>query len=370
MAVISVIASALLTLRVWRLYTQKITEINKILVFSITAFTFTILFESYRLLAFNYIGPIDDFSYQLYFIISVFLILFAVSIGLRAVFILNRQSGHPIKHEVTIRAIITVLFISISLINVFTSDPTSPNELGLISYQMDPILAYIMILLYLPVLFYVITKTRVFSKKIQDKKLSKLLTLFFTFFLGLSLDRGFSICRFSAFPNTVNSLISGLVILNIVLCSLLAIFYSNPDFLNRISSYFCVKSLYLIKRKGGQVIYHNHFSEDVLVKTLTPNTLLLGGFIHAVSHGLKQTLRNGGEMETIKVGDLTLIFKSGKHILGLIFANEPSPILPLNLFLFMQRFETTYELELERWKGNLRVFDSQLINNWTIEIFR
>ncbi len=363
------IANSGLLGRVLLLYQKKRTNLNKILLISLSAFGLTIYFDCYRLISLHLIGTIADFTYQIYFCYSVFLTFFAISIAFRALFIFNRQAGHKIHKEFLIRAFLTIILIAITVINLYTFYRTDYNELGIYTYQLHPLLAQATLLIYIPTISFLILKSRFFLKEIQDPRLRNPLLLFFSIFVVLSIERGFSIGYFWLFPNSIITLYIDLSILTLSLFMLLAISLLNPGLLEDSSCALCVQSIYLMNKRGGLLVFSHHLTKNSS-NTLDQNSFLLGGFIHSISHGLEQTIIKGGEMEAIAIGNTSIIFKSGRYVLGIIFATEPSPILHLKLLGFLQRFEQIYQEHLKSWNGNLNVFEQDEIIKWIYETFR
>lgn len=192
-------------------------------------------------------------------------------------------------------------------------------------------------------------------------------TIIFAFII---IERVISLGMYFILPNSRLTIIADLLVLSFLLTMSLIVLLKNPEFLENISTYFNVKSIYFIKKTGGQLLYSYNFESEQSVMAISPNQFLLGGFIHAVTLGLEQLLKDWGKMETIKVGDTFLLFKDGKYVLGIIFTTQVTPMLHLKLLMLMQKFEQLFEKSLQNWTGILKEFESDQIKNWIIENFR
>ena len=269
----------------------------------------------------------------------------------------------------SLKIYLTIILITITIINLYTFYRTDYNALGIYTYQLHPLLAQTTLLIYIPTITFIILKTRFFLKEIQDPHLRNPLLLFFSIFIVFSIERGFSLGYFWLFPNSMTTLYIDLSILTLSLFMLLVIYLFKPDLLEDSSCALCVQSIYLMNKHGGLLVFSHHLTKNSSNK-LDQNSFLLSGFIHSVSHGLEQTIIKGGEVEAIEIGNTSIIFKSGRYVLGIIFATEPSPILHLKLLGFLQRFEQIYQDHLKSWNGNLDVFKQDEIVNWIYEAFR
>ena len=369
MLFVILISISLLIILLLKQYLRYKTQLARILVTAFYSFGFGIYFECFRALSFIFFEHhIDPFINKFLFIISTFLILFGIFTAFQALLIFNRQSGHEIPKESFIKYSYLATIAVISIFNIFMAIEIYSPELGYI-YQLHPILIIATIAVQILLLIFVIARTRTYLREITNKKLVFQLVLFLSFFTALSVERCFSLVYFLLLPNPFYIYIIDLSILAFFLVIGFILLLKNPVFLEAISTYFCVKSIHILRKKGGQVVFRHDFQQTDR-SDLVPDQLLLGGFIYAVTSGLEATLKVSGKMEEIKVGDITILFKHGKYVLGIEFVTENTPTLHLKLLQFMQKFESYYSPVLEDWTGDLSQFDSKMIQTWAYEIFR
>lgn len=346
------------------------TQIHQHVFIIFLIFGFGIIFEYLRISYFFIFGPIDEFIYRICFYLNCLFIFLSISIALRAMFIFYKQSGNTVKHERYIRIFYSVLPLALSVLNMFTYYKTDVNEFGYYTYQLHPIFYLLIPVFYAPLLIFILIKTKEYLYKIQNKKLTNQMLQFTIIFAFIIIERVISLGMYFILPNSRLTIIADLLVLSFLLTMSLIVLLKNPEFLENISTYFNVKSIYFIKKTGGQLLYSYNFESEQSVMAISPNQFLLGGFIHAVTLGLEQLLKDWGKMETIKVGDTFLLFKDGKYVLGIIFTTQVTPMLHLKLLMLMQKFEQLFEKSLQNWTGILKEFESDQIKNWIIENFR
>ncbi len=295
---------------------------------------------------------------------------------IRVVFILNRQSGHQVKYNSFLRYFLLGAIGVISAVNVFTMNPESiagfPESIAgytFYTFRINEILFYSIIALSIPFMILLSIRLRIILKEIRNRTIKNQLMLLGFIFITLILERYYNMGHF-VLPHSFNGLLVEFSLITFSAIIALVIFLKYPNLLELISTYFCVKSIYVIKKKGGQLLFGYDFHEAGKKDFTEPENLLLGGFLYAISRGLEITLKLSGDLELIQIENNYLIFKQGRFVVGLVFATEDLPTTQLNLLLFLQNFEKHYETKLRQWKGDLSEFHTDIVMNWIYEIFR
>lgn len=372
-----------LVLGSWQIITYAIrplrhrTQINQLLFVAFVSIGFGILYDCFRTLSFMYLGDIwidgGIWSYldRIFYFFKFFLLLMGVSAILRVIFILNRQSGQKVAKETPIRYLYIILTIVLSILNYYTPEkiPSNPGigfPQNFFTYQVNPYLYFLTLSFYLPLFFYMIIKIKAVLKVVKSRKLPNELIFFGIFVAALFNERNINLAAYLLFdPILINVL--EFTFLAIVVASGFLLSLKYPNLVEDISAHFSMKSIYLLWKTGGIVMYKHNFGRE---ESSTPDLLLMGGFLYAISCGLEETLKVSREIKTIKVGNTLLLFEYGKHIFGLGFVSENIHLLHQKLVRLIERFEKYYETDLEEWEGDLSKFDEDLIQSWVHEIFR
>lgn len=370
LASITMVASSVLIFKYLINFFKNDTIINRLLIIGMFGVLFGVLIDCSRILVFH-ISKFIDITLDRSLFATKFVLLFVgIAAVIRVVHILNRQSGNRIKYEALIRYLIITLIVIFSIYNLFTFVPVEILGLpGFYVLEIDRIIYIIIIIISILLVLYTTIKLIQIIDKIRDKTIVRPFLIIIFLFSALVLERFYSIGHLFV-DRSSTLLILELSILASIAVSSLVMFLKNPTLFEMISTYFCVKSIYLIIKKGGQLIYGHDFQREIESETIDQEFLLLGGFIYAVSQGLEATLNLSGDLELIEVENNYLLFSSGKYILGLAFVTENFPTLKLKLILLLQRFETYFENSLKDWKGDLSKFNLKTVDNWVSEIFR
>lgn len=369
LGIITAILAFLLIFRFIIQYMKSKTELNQLIMYFFICIGIGLVYDCVRILTFLYFGSIIEFVDQLFFVMKVLLIFISTFLIFQLAFIFNRQSGQKMESESTIKFINLIGIGVFSFVNFFTFTITNMNELGFYSYQIHEILSYITYAFYLPLFIFMFFKARLFISEIKDKTFSNHILFLTIIVLATLIERFISNAHYTIIPYSVQFIVIDLLTITVLGTITLLMIFKNPEFLEALSTYYSVRSIYLISKKGGQVIFRHNFQIPD-EETVLPDQLLLGGFIYAITSGLEATLQMEGKMEAIRVGDIFIIFKHGKNILGIVFATYETSILHLKLHMLMQRFESYYSSILNNWVGDLTQFDSGILQEWVIEIFK
>jgi hypothetical protein len=179
----------------------------------------------------------------------------------------------------------------------------------------------------------------------------------------------------SVFSSLFHSSLYGLLadsLFILILLSLVSynLFFGRIDLLETISSFFCLKTLYIIKKESGHVFYEHEFRAGESSSALLTDRFLLGGFLYAITQGLELGLGLSGDIDIIQAGKTTLLLRHGKYVFGLLFTIEYTRTLEEMIRKFMDRFEQSYASVLENWPRDLSAIRMEQLNAWTLEIFK
>ena len=344
------------------------TQVNQLIIGAYFGLAFGLLWECYRILAFVFTGSVDVPFDQFAFAIKFALVLLAVYAIISLLSILSRHSGQEVKHQSFIKSFYFLAAIVFSTLNGFTYYPSELNEFGFYIYQVHPILAVIVLAFYIPGTIYVLFIGGLFIKKIKKKSFYRRMIVLAAVFGSLLVERYLHVIFYPLFSTYIGVIMDLVVMVIAAIGSFLL--FKNISILEEISVYFCVRSIYLISKTGGQMIYGCDLQEVDAEDPLAPDRLLLGGFIFAVTQGLGNSLRTTKEIEIIKFGDITLLFKYTAYLFGVVLVSETVPLVHKKLGILVEKVEDHYKDALENWTGNLSQFKSEEINQWVIEIFR
>lgn len=353
------------------------------MLFALLCFFFGFMYDSIRLGVFFLSGGVDLTSNELFlildrlfFCIKVFLVFVAISALLRLLFILNRQGGMPVKHESIIRFFYYGAVCFFTVFNIYFHEQIFLEGGPLYIFQIHPITFLILLVMYSPILVFAVFKTIAMSRKINQKTLAKL-TLIFGFLIVLIVfERLVNITLYSSiFSSLFDSSLYGLLVDSSLLLVIVFFvtyyrFLGRVDLLETISSFFCLKTLYLIKKESGHIFYEHEFREGEATSALITDRFLLGGFLYAITQGLELGLGLSGDVDIIQAGKTTILLRHGKFVFGLLFTLEYTPTLEIMIRKFMDRFEQTYASVLEHWSGDLSQIKMEELHAWTLEIFK
>ena len=369
MVFIVLIGVVLLLIRLSILFLRQQISITRLFIGAYYCFGFVILWECYRILYFVFTKSVDVPFDRFAFALNFFLIIFAVSLISQATMIGSKQSGHRISHDTFIKNIYFVAAIIFAILNGYTYYQSELNAFGFYTYQVNTTLTIIIIIVYTPLLIFMIIKNIITLKEIRNKILLIQISILSSLFVIMIVERFLILTLYNFLLSPLAILIDLFIILCIALSSLI-LSIKNIKIFEEISTYFNVKSVYLLWKKDGQMIYGYDFQKEGDPDPFAPDRLLLGGFIYAISHGLEASLKTEGQLESIQIGDITLLFKHGKYVIGILFITEETPMVHLKLLLLMQRFERRYKTELEHRTGDLSKLSLPTLQDWIDEMFR
>ena len=356
-----------------RYFLKSNTYLNRLLFLAVLCFSFGFIYDFARIGSFIYFGDFNETLDKLGFCLKIFFNCVTISALLHVFFIITRQGGMPVKHESAIRYFYYGVVCLVTIFNIYFYDVVTLDSGNIKVFQISPLTMLICLALYLPLFVHILFRLLKITGKIDDKVLAK-----FNLFLGSAMI----ILGFERFANTLIysplfSFVSlyGLVIdfsivfvMAILLCYFL--FFGKIDLLESTSTYFCLKTLYIIKKESGHVFYEHEFRAGESSSSLITDRFLLGGFLYAITQGLELGLGLSGDIDIIQAGKTTILLRHGKYVFGLLFTIEYTRTLEVMIKKFMDRFEQSYASVLENWPGDLSQIKMEQLNVWTQEIFK
>ncbi|MFX1449691.1 MAG: hypothetical protein ACFFCM_02540 [Promethearchaeota archaeon] len=304
------------------------------------------------------------------FNLKIFLFFFGTSIFIQIIQIYSKQSGHLTKKDGLINTIYFILIPLISILNAYTFIKTNINEYGFYFCQIHPLVFLLILVIFSPLVPYAIFKVKEFEGEIKNKKTIKQSNLCISLLILIEIINIMGIISYLIFNNSIYILITNLLLLlGSALAFIFILFLKYPYFLTAISTYFSIKSIYIIGSKGI-IIYEFDFQKETTKDILSTTEILLGGFLYIIDSGLVTLFDIKGDIKSITIGNMNLLFTHGKFVFGLILSTEQTSLLLRKLRKFIEKFENTYKNELEDWSGDLTVYNSELIKNWIDEFFR
>lgn len=111
--------------------------------------------------------------------------------------------------------------------------------------------------------------------------------------------------------------------------------------------------LLLISQPGGRLCFNYKFKEN----KAKINLGLLAGALEAVGSFMSETMDDNSKLNLVKQGSNFILAERHGNTSAALLVNKPSKEVQDRLNLFVRKFEEKYETALERWIGNLNVFE-------------
>ncbi|NHI93088.1 MAG: hypothetical protein EAX96_11345 [Candidatus Lokiarchaeota archaeon] len=343
------------------------TEINRLLLFLLISIGIILIYTCVRILYFSFFNQFIDMYDRFFFSLSFFILLLNISIAIKMIFEISKQSGNKSKFEDPFRFVYISAAIIFASVNIYTAYQTNADIYGYYLYQINPIVFLAIIIVYTPLFFalpyFIIKIQKSIKNKTIKNKFNYLCVVFFVLpiinvgYLGIYLViPDYNIFNFTYFT-----------IILIIMTTSSIFFFKNPGILESITTYFCAKSLYVIE-SSGQMIYSYNF-RDVNEEYFTSKELLIGGFIHAITSGIELTIESSDKVRFIELGELNLIITHGKYVFGVLFSTENVISLQRKLDTFIERFEKKFASFLHDWDGEVTCFSTSEIHSILDDIF-
>ena len=103
---------------------------------------------------------------------------------------------------------------------------------------------------------------------------------------------------------------------------------------------------------------------------ISPDQLLLGGFLFAISTGSKLMLEIKTDLEFLEIGDITILFGESVNLYAILFTTEYVPLVKKKLERFMKEIEILHSKELKNYTGSPFRIRSNNLENLIIDSFR
>jgi hypothetical protein len=196
------------------------------------------------------------------------------------------------------------------------------------------------------------------QKEVKYKKIvlpSKIAFIIFAVLVGARfVYHGFG----SIFPilyiNEIYSVINWIT--GVVLIILFIFVIKYPRFIESFTTYFNIKSVYLIKNSGVLIYYKNFKKTNDAVDLMYSDEFVMAGFINTLSSGLKKVINIDGKINSICVGNHDLLFTYGDEVIGVLLVSKGNKKLSNRLIEFVNEFERIYKNQLVRWNGDVSIF--------------
>lgn len=287
--------------------------------------------------------------YQIILVIIPFSLFFVVNVFFN---LLERSGEIRPKRE----RILMYLYVIINLAVLLTLSLLNTKQVsieGRIYFGVEEWTVIIpVVLLMIPEIYMAVISEKFFFK-LYEKAIRVTFNLFLTiafFYIITSYAIFFSLgLRTLAFYFLIASEIAGIIFL-----------VKKHNFLAQIHSTFAYKSLYVI-RNNGQTIYSHEFERiiDGMKDTKTIQ-YLIGGFIYAITHGIKEIIKEEYEtyLRVMDFGKLKMLFYYGEAVFGVLFSKESNKVIYNRLEQFINQFEREF-VQLSEDKSALSLLDGK-----------
>jgi len=165
--------------------------------------------------------------------------------------------------------------------------------------------------------------------------------------LGFYLTSIYLVLDFIEIRLIVYFFLIGALVLGIVLNR------AYPNLLVEMAHKFAFKTLFII-RNNGQTIFAHEFAPIVPgIQEKDKISYLIGGFIYAISHGIKEVIRQeyDSSLRTMDFGKLKMLFYYGNQVFGILFSRESNKVIYDKLKNFIDKFEIAFPEIIENTKG-------------------
>ncbi len=367
-AILGTIFIPFLLLRYSFQYLKLKTDMTRLILIGFSALGFGLIYSCARTLSFLVFGGIDGEIDLICFYITVFLALLAVNAAIQIIFILSKQAGHPVKGASIIRYFYLILTFVITFLNLIFNNKSNLYEFGYYVFQLHPLIFYLIIGFYVPLILFVCFRLLIILKEIKSKRVLTEISVVCVILAALIVERYFNMIYIS--PPIYHFLLFNLSFITVIWVSAHIFLSIDPEFLENVSSYFGAKSLYIMRKDNGQIIYTYEFRKDETESALIENKILLGGFMFAISSGLEDMLEVPGKIEFINFGSITILFTHGNYVFGTMLARDQTPIIQRRFRQFLSKFEFHYKDVLESSMDDLSLLNTKEIDGWITDIFK
>ncbi|MHA1797808.1 MAG: hypothetical protein ACTSVY_05100 [Candidatus Helarchaeota archaeon] len=304
------------------------------MIFSFILFIYTLLFPNGNL-----------FFFQLIPFINVLVIIY----GFYVYYGLIDMSGNPrsFHEKVFIMGycfvgLIISSILNYSYINIVAIENRIYYGLNIINIVILP--CY----LAFPLIFIAITSTKEFLATLT-KESKKLITVYF-----------YTTVAYIASSISMMLILELRIIFYIINLAVglysISLFIKKPKILIKLGSALGIRSIYIV-RNNGTTIYNKDFIHSQIIDKTDKNriNLLIGGFVYAISHGIREIIRREYEtnLKSMNFGLIKLIFGYGEKTFGVLFTTAVNDYLEKQLTSFIHKFEEENKETLDTWIGDI-----------------
>ncbi|NHI94214.1 MAG: hypothetical protein EAX96_17110 [Candidatus Lokiarchaeota archaeon] len=341
------------------------TVVNRLIFFYFVCFGATVGLDSLRFFWISLTGyyvPVFDIVGN-YFKIFAILIAFVFIVQLHLQILKN--ANFKIKGGTFLLYYQGFLAVFLTFYYAFTFYQTISNSFGFYLFQFDITAHLISIILYCPFIIVIFFANRQVSSKISNKKVILQSNIFTMFSIFLTIERILSL----GLPGLLYfwydihldiSIFIDNIFLAIILIGFIFFLIKYPDFLESIGSYFSIKSIFIISN-SGQLLYEHNFESCMSYDALSSENSLIGGFIFAISEGMKELLRleGGEEIHSFSSKNRSVLIRHGRYSFGVLIVTEDSKLFHEKLISFITEFEKSKSSVLANWTGEITNFLSE-----------
>jgi len=117
-----------------------------------------------------------------------------------------------------------------------------------------------------------------------------------------------------------------------------------PSLLVDLAHKFAFKTLFIIHNNGQTIFSHQFAPLSPETKEKNEIGYLVGGFIYALTHGIKEIVKTEYEtnLRIMDFGKLKMLFYYGNQIFGVLFSREANSVIYNRLQKFIDKFEDVF----------------------------
>ncbi|HUY00196.1 MAG TPA: hypothetical protein VMV49_11615 [Candidatus Deferrimicrobium sp.] len=268
---------------------------------------------------------IENLIFSIITLLSLFVIIFT----LEKIFLIK------IKHIFTI--IGTGVFIILSLIGIYYGTTVVSGSLSIVSFP---------IVMILPFFYGYLT--------IKGSRTIRKSSLFFMLGFGALLVGGAgryeTIISWMPYAPEIFFRISSP--LGMILGNILLIY----GFL-KVKNYFYIpiESIFIFKMDSGICLF-----EHYIKRSEGEDSQLITGGLSGIASLIEEITKRKTKLKEIKQEDMNIILDYGQKIGAAMLSHESIGLLKTKLKEFIDKFEVQYKMELDKWDGDISVFNSSI----------
>ncbi|MBD3230967.1 MAG: hypothetical protein GF329_22500 [Candidatus Lokiarchaeota archaeon] len=296
---------------------------------------------------------VNETIMKTFFVLTSSILLLASAIGVSFILRIYRLSGYKMRFSRLIRSFYYFLIALFSIYNGYTCHMVDIEYYGISFYQMDISLILMIVVLYIPVVFLILYIYKKSIKQALNKTRYKItyfsgLWVMLLIFMRFGYLSFYSIFHSNLLFELINYGTAGILISTVLFV------WKYPYYIRSLCIYFNLKSLYIIKNNGITLFFHNFNKQFKDLNYV--DEFVTGGFINCLAEGLKKSINIDGNVNSITIGDFTLLFTWGKYVIGLLLVSEPTNMMTQKLVTYINKFEDIYDRKLKRWTGDISIF--------------